>query len=299
MTGTDPQRHQPDPFDERDDAWEAERATFVAEDADVRARGLTGYPGGDHVPADGPRIELLGSAFRELTEVVFATEPEAGVAAVLSRVVDLGVRVVPDADLASVTLRRGPHPGAGYTTPAHSDALAVKLDEVQYDTGEGPCVTALDRGSLGTAESNDLAHDPAWPRFGPTAAGLGVGSVLAVGLFPDGDARRPPVRGALNFYRYAPGDFSHESREAALVLAAHVSVALAYVTVTEAAALRETQFQTALDSRDVIGQAKGILMERRGLDADAAFDVLRRASQDLNIKLRDVAQALATRRGEL
>jgi hypothetical protein len=299
MTGTDSHPDQSDLLDDRDDAWDTERARFAAEDADVRARGLTGYPGGDHVPSGGPRIELLGSAFAELTRVLFATEPEAGVAGVLSRVVDLGVRVVPDADLVSVTLRRGQQQGDGYTTPAHSDPLAVKLDQAQYDAGEGPCVTALAIGSLGTAESNDLANDPNWPRFGPVAARLGVGSVLGVGLFPVGDSRHPPVRGALNFYRYAPGEFGRESRETALLLAAHVSVALAYVMVTEAAALRETQFQTALDSRDVIGQAKGILMERRGLDADAAFDVLRRASQDLNIKLRDVAQALAARRGEL
>jgi AmiR/NasT family two-component response regulator len=78
-----------------------------------------------------------------------------------------------------------------------------------------------------------------------------------------------------------------------------VSTSLAYVTATEAAELRQTQFRVALDSRDVIGQAKGILMERRGLPADQAFDVLRRASQDLNVKLRDVAATLAERRADL
>ena len=63
--------------------------------------------------------------------------------------------------------------------------------------------------------------------------------------------------------------------------------------------LRESQLQEALKSRDVIGQAKGVLMERRGLDSDEAFDVLRRTSQDLNVKLRDVAETLVTRRSEL
>lgn len=103
----------------------------------------------------------------------------------------------------------------------------------------------------------------------------------------------------MSFYRDTRGELSRESREAALLLAAHVSMALAYVEVTESAALRETQVQTALDPRDVIGQTKGILMERRELDAEAAFQVLRRASQDLNTKLCEVANALATRRGEL
>ncbi|MDD7937939.1 ANTAR domain-containing protein [Actinomycetospora lutea] len=275
--------------------WDTERSTFVAEDATERARGRADYPGNGSAPATGPHIGLLAHAVGDLTRELLAAPGTGGMNAVLSRVVDISRRVVAGADVVSVTLRRGGN--EGYSTPAYSDELAVRLDEVQYEHQEGPCVRALEAGGLGVAGSEDLAHDATFPRFGPAAAELGAGSVFAVGLFPVGEKR--PLRGALNFYRFATGGFGRTEREAALLLAAHVSTALAYVTVTEAAELQDVQFQTALDSRDVIGQAKGILMERRGLDAGAAFDVLRRASQDLNVKLRDVAATLAERRADL
>ncbi|MFC5142612.1 ANTAR domain-containing protein [Actinomycetospora rhizophila] len=275
--------------------WDAERSAFVAEDAAERARGRDGYPQNGSGPAGGPQIGLLASAVGDLTRELLAAPGTGGMDAVLDRVVTVGRRVVPGADVVSVTLRRGGH--EGYATPAFSDELAVRLDAVQYEHDEGPCVRALEAGGLGVAGSEDLARDGTFPRFGPAAAEIGAGSVFAVGLFPVGEKR--PLRGALNFYRRATGGFGRSEREAALLLAAHVSTALAYVTVTEAAELHDVQFQTALDSRDVIGQAKGILMERRGLDAGAAFDVLRRASQDLNVKLRDVAATLAERRAEL
>ena len=83
------------------------------------------------------------------------------------------------------------------------------------------------------------------------------------------------------------------------MFATHAAVALRGAQAVEAAELRATQLAEAVRSRDVIGQAKGILMERRGLTADEAFDTLRRTSQDLNVKLRDLAQTLAERRSEL
>jgi len=275
--------------------WDAERSAFVAEDATERAKGNDGYPANGLAPSGGPRIGMLADAVGELSRALLVAPETGGVNEVLERVVDVGNRVIRGADLASVTLRRGER--EGYSTPAYSDPLAVKLDELQYEYEEGPCVRALEAGGLGVARSDDLAHDETWTRFGPAAAELGACSVFAVGLFPVGETRA--LRGALNFYAYAPGRFDAADREAAVLLAAHVSTALAYVTVTEAAELRETQFRSALDSRDVIGQAKGILMERRGLPPDQAFDVLRRASQDLNVKLRDVAATLAERRAEL
>ncbi len=84
-----------------------------------------------------------------------------------------------------------------------------------------------------------------------------------------------------------------------MILAAHASTALAGTVVATTAELETTQLRQALQSRDVIGQAKGILMERRGISADEAFDVLRRASQSLNIKLTTVAQTLVDRRAEI
>lgn len=275
--------------------WDAERSTFVAEDASERARGRDDYPQNGSAPAGGPQIGLLASSVGDLSRELLAAPGTVGMDAVLDRIVEVSRRVLEQADVVSVTLRRSGDDG--YSTPAYSDELAVRLDQVQYAHAEGPCVRALEAGGLGVVSSEDLAHDASFPRFGPAAAEIGAGSVHAVGLFPAGGER--PLRGALNFYRHATGGFGRAEREAALLLAAHVSTALAYVTVTEAAELQDVQFRTALDSRDVIGQAKGILMERRGLDAGAAFDVLRRASQDLNVKLRDVAATLSQRRADL
>ena len=275
--------------------WNAERSAFVAEDATARAHGRDGYPAHGTGPHAGPSIGLLAEAVGDLSRTLLSETGPGGMADVIGRVVDVAHRVIADADVVSVTLRRGGH--AGYATPAHSDPLAVRLDEIQYDHEEGPCVRALEAGGLGVAQSDDLGRDEGFPRFGPAAAALGVHSVFAVGLFPVGEKR--PLRGALNLYRCPPGGFSRAAREAAVLLAAHVSTALAHVTVTEASELRDVQFATALESRDIIGQAKGILMARRGLPADEAFDVLRRASQDLNVKLRDVAATLAQRRADL
>ncbi|HSK62169.1 MAG TPA: ANTAR domain-containing protein, partial [Actinomycetospora sp.] len=110
---------------------------------------------------------------------------------------------------------------------------------------------------------------------------------------------QPPRFGALNFWSRSPDGLDAGDRDLALVLAAHAATAIAAVQSRTAAELRETQLLEALESRDVIGQAKGVLMERRGLSADEAFDVLRRTSQDLNVKLREVALTLVTRRDEL
>jgi AmiR/NasT family two-component response regulator len=108
-----------------------------------------------------------------------------------------------------------------------------------------------------------------------------------------------PRMGALNLYSLTPGALDARDRDLTLVLAAHASTALAATQACEATDLEAAQLREALRSRDVIGQAKGILMERRGITAQEAFDILRRTSQDLNVKLAQVAETLAARRGEL
>ena len=212
---------------------------------------------------------------------------------VLDRVARAGLDLVAGADFVSVTLR-----GADGTfhTPVETDQLATELDRLQYRLDEGPCVEATRTPGLGMVASADLAGDGVFPHWGPPAARLGVGSALAVGLAP---TVGPPRVGALNFYSRTTGGLDGADQDVALVLAAHASVALASSTALTAADLEATQLRAALQTRDVIGQAKGILMERRGISADEAFDVLRRASQSLNLKLTQVAETVATRRAEL
>jgi GAF domain-containing protein len=251
--------------------WREERERFVNGDQDVL----------------GP----LAEQFLSLGEALTIVDGGLGVGEVLERIVR-AARAVVGADVVSVTLRNG----TGFTTPVETDPIASKADAVQYEHEEGPCVEATVSPGLGYAVSSDLRRDSRWTRFGPAAADLGLHSVLATGMFPR-DAR--PRMGALNYYSRTPGGLDEADKDVALIFATHAAVALKGAQAVEAAELRSTQLTEAVQSRDVIGQAKGILMERRGLTADEAFDTLRRTSQDLNVKLRDLAQTLAERRSEL
>jgi ANTAR domain/GAF domain len=212
---------------------------------------------------------------------------------VLEHVVAAGHTAVDGADLVSVTVRG---PDGRFHTPVESAPMAVALDELQYRFGEGPCVQAARSPGPDVITSADLQLGTEFPRWGPAAAEAGVRSVLAVGLFPAGG---DPRDAALNFYSFRPGGLDKSDRDVAIVLAAHASTALAATRASTAKDVKLAHLEQALRSRDVIGQAKGILMERRGIGEDEAFDVLRAASQSLNVKLARVAETLATHRADI
>jgi hypothetical protein len=264
--------------------------TTEQEWAEDRLQFALGRPGSDD-PVD--IAAATGPLAGEFVRLAQALAVESTVQGVLRQVVEVARRAVPGADLVSITLRSP----AGFTTPVETDPLATRLDELQYRLDEGPCVHATRTAGLGLSFSADLGRHGEYPRFGRAAAALGVHSVLAVGLFPHGgDA---PRMGALNVYSREVGGLDELDRDIALVLAAHAATALAATTACTATELQAAQLREALSSRDVIGQAKGILMERRRISADEAFDVLRAASQALNVKLTKVAATLVERRAEL
>lgn len=252
--------------------WDVDRA---------RSRDTSGSPD------DGP----LAVQFTRLTRNLLDA---ASVADVLEQVVHAAQRVVAGVDLVSVTLRSA---DGGLHTPVETEPLASELDRLQYEAQEGPCFTAAQPSGPGQVRSDDLAHESAWPRFGPAAAELGVCAVFSVSLVPD--ARPPRYTGALNLYSRHPGTLSATAHEPVLLLATHASLALARSVAVTRADLTVEQLHKAIGSRDVIGQAKGILMARGGITADEAFDHLRRTSQDLNVKLADVARLVAARHSEL
>lgn len=256
---------------------EREKAGFVAQHA------------GDAARAGGRG--RLGMRFAGLTWELLDART---VVEVLEHVVDAAHRLVPGADLVSVTLRS---PGGAFHTPVETDPLATELDQVQYDTGEGPCVDAARMSSPGYVRSDDLATEAAWPTFGPAAAARGFTVVLSSVLMPD--SKPPHLSGALNIYSRHAGALRQDARDVALLLATHASLALAATQAVTRADLHEAQLRRAIESRDIIGQAKGILMQRRGIGADEAFDLLRRVSQDLNVKVVELARTLADRHGEL
>lgn len=266
---------------ERD--WVQDRDLFVAE---AGAEPVTAAPGSTLV-AGGPLARQFVLLTRQLLD-------SYSVGSVLQRVVFAARDIVSGVDLVSVTLRGL---DGAFHTPVETDPVASKLDQLQYAYGEGACVEAARATGPGAAFSDDLAVDTRWPRFGPAAADLGFRSLVSTALLPN--AMEPRLSGALNVYSRRPHGFREADRDVLLLLATHASLALATTQAVTEGQLQAEQLREALDSRDAIGQAKGILMARRGVTAGEAFDILRRTSQEINVKLRDVARTLTARHTEL
>jgi GAF domain-containing protein len=259
--------------------WSADRDRFVA--------AAEGHPPADDSAVGSPLVRQFAVLTRSLLDA--STIGEA-----LERILAALMVVIPATDVASVTMRA---PDGTFHTPVETDPLALDLDQVQYTTGEGPCVDAARLSGPALACSDDLAVDSEWPVFGPAAAKRGMGSLLSTALLPD--ARPPRLSGALNLYSRKTYAFTNADQDTALLLATHASLALAHTAALTNAELKAEQLRKAIDSRDVIGQAKGILMHRRGITAQEAFDVLRLTSQSLNVKLADLATSLAARHADL
>lgn len=200
--------------------------------------------------------------------------------ATLAEVVRLAVATIEGCDFAGIFLIDG----ATVTTPVHTDPIVAEVDLLQHHTGEGPCLDAITQGTIVYAD--DLHADARWPAFGPQAAARGMRSLLAVPLSADG-----PL-GALNLYAQYSSAFGVLDRARAVLLAAIAAVAFTSAQTHEDEDRRSANLHAALTTREMIGQAQGILMERERVTADQAFAILRRASQHLNIKLREVAQSL-------
>ncbi|MET0448129.1 MAG: GAF and ANTAR domain-containing protein [Aeromicrobium sp.] len=176
---------------------------------------------------------------------------------------------------AGITMIRG---RGAFETVGPSAPVILEADRRQYELNEGPCVEASTTSE--TVISSDLATDERWPTWGPEAVDLGFRSILSAELHAGG--RRI---GAINLYGADVRQFSREDADVAQLFAKHAAAALAAVSLREG-------LQNAIDSRTIVGQAQGVLMERFGVDADRAFSILRRYSQDGNRKLTDVARSL-------
>lgn len=199
---------------------------------------------------------------------------EAGVTETVEAVVQFALQAV-SCTHAGVAL--SPRSGQ-LETVAATDPLVEEIDQLQLDTGEGPTLEVL--AGRDTVLIPDTASEERWPIWSPKVAALGVRSVLIVRLHTGSS-----TLGVLQLFDTEPYAFEGDDDAVAHILARHASVALA-------TARQEASLWQAIDARKLIGQAQGILMERFDIDADKAFAVLRRYSQDNNIKLRDVAQRL-------
>ena len=220
-------------------------------------------------------------AFEELARVSLA---DHSVDSVLQKIAVLTKRCVPGAHEASVTLVEKGRP----RTVAFTGQLAVSLDERQYERGFGPCLDCIAAGEPVRIES--MSGEQRWRSFTAAAHDEGARSSLSIPV-----PVQREVFAALNIYSTDERAFDDASVEVASTFAAYAGVALTNVHLYEAQSTVARQLQTAMQSRAVIEQAKGILMGQRRCRADEAFDVLVRMSQDSNRKLRDVAQALVDR----
>jgi GAF domain-containing protein len=201
----------------------------------------------------------------------------------LRTVADLVKTVLPGDPEASVTLLVRDHP----TTVASTGELATDLDEAQYDRGHGPCLHAARTGEL--TEITDMRTDSRWPDYLPRAIGRGVLSSMSVPLAIDSDEQ---LTGALNVYARRPHAFGEDSRTAATRFGPYAAVAAGNLHAYLSARDRADNLQAALQSRGVIDQAKGILMDRHKLTADQAFQVLAQMSMKANRKLHAIASDL-------
>jgi GAF domain-containing protein len=217
----------------------------------------------------------------ELAQLSGLVLGEPDLDAALGRVVRVTVATVPSCDGASVTLRERGVP----TAMAADDPWAEELDRLQVVEQEGPCLDCMREGSI--MRVRDLVDDGRFPSYGPRAAELGARSVASFPL--NGDAQ---VVGALNLYSRATGAFDTHDVALGTLLAAHASLALQAATAYYNSRDLAGRLQEATASRAVIEQAKGLIMGRRGCDADAAFAELVSLSQRGNVKLREVAQRL-------
>jgi hypothetical protein len=224
----------------------------------------------------------LAVAFAEIARHLYQAEDFGDV---LTRIVMAAVSTVRGCEMASVTVRDD----GGYRTVASTHDAATESDRAQYEAGEGPCLDAIEEPVVYTA----AFPDPRWPVLAARPTDSGVESVVSYRLMPSRSDPADSLAGSLNAYAGKPNAFDAEAQEIGLILAAHASVAAGAMREREALEEMSRNLHHALSSRDVIGQAKGILMERLHVTPEDAFDALRRSSQRLNVKLREVAATLA------
>jgi anti-anti-sigma regulatory factor len=199
----------------------------------------------------------------------------------LRLIVELARISIGGADGVSVSLLRN----GVLSTVAASDQTIRAMDADQYSTGQGPCVDASIKGHWFHAESLDT--ESRWPAFTPQARDLGIKAILSSPL----RAFEKPV-GALNIYSRTAESFEVDDQESAAVFAHQASVILSDARADVSDNQMAIRFQEALRSREVITLAKGIIMEREGIDEESAFSTLLRLTLSHGVPLRERAEAM-------
>jgi transcriptional regulator with GAF, ATPase, and Fis domain len=234
----------------------------------------------EHTSASEPQGAPHGDLAQVLSEVARSLQAQPDLKRTVEGIVTAVTKTVPGAEDAGVSVREG----AQLRTVAATSDLVQRLNEIEHHLGEGPCVQAELEHRV--YRIDDMAHESRWPRFAAAAADAGIKSMLGYRLFITGR-----TLGALDLYSSKSDAFDTDAELIGELFAAHAAVAMIGST-------QQAEWKAALGSRDVIGMAKGILMQREHLTDDRAFDLLARTSQKANIKVQDIAAWLVAQANE-
>jgi transcriptional regulator with GAF, ATPase, and Fis domain len=229
-------------------------------------------------PHGGPLEDQQTALLEDVLGIIPSLYASADLDDTFARITQAAVAVLDACDSASVTVTTGRE----LRTRAATGELARAADALQYEEGQGPCMDAVSREQW--VLTPDVMADSRWPRFSARLAGeLQVHSMLSVRLA----VAAAPDRnlGGLNMYSSRPGAFDRQQRDVGLLLAAVASVAAD-------ASRTNAQLAEAMRTRQVIGEAVGIIRAQSGMSSEEAFHVLSQASQRMNVKLRDVASTI-------
>ena len=235
---------------------------------------------------DLPLADELASVFSRMSGLLLSEET---LDSALELVTSLVLETVPAALGAGITLVDG---AGKRTSAAATDTHVALVDRLQYQLDEGPCLSAWQQRRVFRVD--DTHTETRWPRWCAEAAQVQVRSTLSAPLVADDHAL-----GAMKVYAESPAAFGAREERLLGLFAAQASIFVANVQSHDNAQRLSESLRAALASRDLIGQAKGMLMQRDGVDADTAFAMLAALSQQRQIKLTEVARALvatATRR---
>jgi GAF domain-containing protein len=221
--------------------------------------------------------DQLSQSLSRLAGVVLTEETSDAI----NLVVSLARSTIKGADGVGVTIVRDDK----FTTAAHSDATVREVDAIQYELNDGPCLSAMIDGNQTRIES--MVHETRWPLFAPPAKDKGILSTWSFPLTVRGKSI-----GALNLYSRELDGFKNSDENIAKTFAVQASTVLSNALAYASSAQLSGQLREALESRQLIGEATGILMERLSCSREAAFKHLRRTSNNTNVKLKEVARGV-------
>lgn len=216
--------------------------------------------------------------FHSLNEMFSHLEPQEPIEKTLEETIKLAVSGIENCDAGSMSLADD---GSVKTLVATGEEV-VAADEAQYNSGKGPCVQAIRTGEV--YQVDDMAQEERWQEFAAASLEHDFQSSLSVPLKVEAH-----TIGAFNLYSRTLNAFEEDSRRIASLFASRAAIGIAHAELLARFKATTEQLEAALESRDVIGQAKGILMQREGITDEQAFGMLRKASQETNLKLRDIA----------